>query len=163
MLKNLLLKQKIKKKHASTFQFSAYDQIDTIGIIFPEGESEAGLSYLRNELKLDGKEIKLLMRLRKFDKEKTYDFPFFVEKDIGLTGNIESTTLKDFIDAQIEMLLVLDSSPDVCTTFVVSKCNALKIGFFQSEMPIEHLDLLVKPTSASSKYQDLVAYLRKVA
>jgi len=163
MLKNLLIRQKTKSKEVSPVSCKGYQDTDNVGIIFHETIVEKDLQFLKKELSDDGKSVSLMMRVDKFDKEKSYDYPYFFSKDISFNGSLNSSFLRDFTTSPMDMLLVLESDPDALSSFVVSKCNAIKIGFFVEGTSIDHLDLLVKPKSESSKYQDLLSYIRKVA
>ncbi len=163
MLKNLLIKQKLTKKSPPLQRCCPYAEVTGIGIIFEETEQDNDLRYLQDQLLTDGKKLSMMMRVVKPEKDRKYTHPFFYSGDIGLTGSIESESLRNFINQPLDMLLVLPRRPDLLTSFVVSRCKALKIGFFEDESAIKHLDLLVKPKNDASKLMDLLEYIRRVA
>ena len=103
------------------------------------------------------------MKVENYDKNKAYDFPFFYDKDVSISGNIESDTLDQFVNQSLDMLLILDEKPNPTTQYVISKCQSLKIGCLTDINDIQHLDLIVQPKQSSKKYEELLSYLRKVA
>lgn len=163
MLKKLLLKQKTKKNNIVRERFCTYQDAEEVGILFQEQEDLNGIEYLQSELRADGKKVFLLMKVENYDKNKAYDFPFFYDKDVSISGNIESDTLDQFVNQSLDMLLILDEKPNPTTQYVISKCQSLKIGCLTDINDIQHLDLIVQPKQSSKKYEELLSYLRKVA
>jgi len=163
MIKNLLIKRKLSTTGNEMITSTDYASVESIGLLFNENQEPKSLKFLKDEFSADGKRLSTMMRVLKYDKQKSYDYPFFFHKDIGISGSINSDTLEGFVRQPMDMLIILDNTPDLLTSYVASKCNGLKIGFYSDNAPIQLLDLLVKPKSETTKYNDLLAYIRKVA
>lgn len=163
MIKSLLIKRKLNTSESNSPVSLGYLSVESIGLLFNEHQEPKSLEFLKNQFIADGKKIRTMMRVTKYEKTKSYDHPFFFQKDIGISGSIQSEVLAEFIQKPMDMLIVLDQEPDLLTSYVASKCKGLKIGFYSELAPIQQLDLLVKPKNESTKYQELLEYVRKVA
>jgi len=103
------------------------------------------------------------MRIKKYEKDKEYDRPYYYSGDVTFTGKIEPGYLADFTKESMDMLIVLEEQPDPLTKYILSHTRALKIGCSQDESIIALLDLIVHPSQNTSKCNELINYLRKIA
>ena len=158
------LTKPLKAKDIS--EIRAYVDARDVGILFTEdSEGMKSFGLIEKELVDDQKNIFPLMRVTKPSKEKVYNFPFFINKDISLLGKIKSETLLKYTERSLDMLLILDERPDVITQYIISKCQCpLRIGCssgadFNSEM----LNFIVKPKNEEKKHRALMEYLRMIS
>ena len=167
MLKSAVLKYLTQKKEAQKPSASSesYKDAKLIGLIFSETIDFKGLTSLRNEIKKDGKQVELLMHIEKFDKEKEYEFPYFDDKAVKISGGIESEAVRSFVEKSYDMILVLDNICHPITQFITSKCNApLRMGYYEEENANGLLNFMIKPKNGQDPlHKELIAYLRKIS
>lgn len=166
MFKNVVLKHLSKKKGpAQSNSTLAYQECNDVGIIFGEEmEVSAGIDFLRTTFVNEGKQVFPLMRVSKHQKDRQYNYPFFINKEINLLGQIESDFLKTFINRPLDILIVLDEISNPIVQFVVSKCKCpLRIGYYSENDTTDFLNFLIKPENDDKEHQELMSYVRMIS
>lgn len=159
MLKKAVLGRLSKRKNNAVPLDS--DRTGSVGIL-EVFESHVDRNLLIEDLKLLGKNPRLVSFVPNPDKNRTYPPNTFNPKDISLTGTILTDQLEYFTKLKYDYLISLDDTGNKFVKYILSKTNAQhRIGLYHSNFE-GLLDMMIKPGENGSVVRELMKYIRMI-
>ena len=166
MLKKLILgfSNNRKKKKETRSQPLDYNHVKSICLLLNEQDmNEKVVKFFKDELKLDGKELDILIRGGKDVENLSSEFEYYNGQDIDTFGKIKSEGLNSLVNRKYDLLIVLDTICDEITRFIINKIGANFVAGVYTEYLADRYDFALKPSSLENQDKELLKYLRQLS
>lgn len=143
-------KQNLREGNVKIRKNVPYSQSQNIGILFTvtDKEKHEVIKHFIHLLEKDHKQVKTLTFLETGKENYEFRFDFFEQKDISLSGKINSTLVEDFIAKEFDFLYHLDldvANPAMENILSLSRARC-RIGLYKKDKePFYELMLQPKP------------------
>ncbi|MDQ6529119.1 hypothetical protein [Flavobacterium sp. LHD-85] len=139
--------------------------IQTIGLLIDESFFESSEALIK-EITLQGialENIKVLAYREKFKEKEAYPRPTFGKKHINWNGEITEGFLKEFINAEFDLLLSYYDVENIFLMLVTSKSKAkFKIGFSAVDQNLSRLMINTELGNYKLFVSELFRYLKNI-
>ena len=161
MIKELILNYITKKNIPFTNKPFAYKEANKVALIYNTDQAaNQGLQDFILQLKKDDKQITQIPVSDAGSKNQCDGI--FTLKNISFTGKFKVEELKNIVNEKYDVIIELENEVSLIGRYLLKTIRGgLTVGIINKRR-LPYIDLQLKPRLESSKYHELIDYLRQI-
>ncbi len=163
LLKECLLKRKIKKKISNSSRSSSVNPIKTVGLIIEEKYYKDHKTIVDQFVKngIDSRKIDILVFKNKISKKEKSTIPSFELKNLNWDGSIGNIEVNFFLEKKFDLLISYYDSSLLLLKIATHLSNAdFKVGFASVNKELNDLLINTETKNHSIFINEVIKYLK---